>query len=450
MEIIMMICKSFRKTLAIAGVTLLTGLLSTPVFADGTEVLGAPLGIVIEDGTGIVTAGVGIRAGQPGTININVPGTVVQALLYWHSALAGTNDNTVDVDNGGGAVSVLGVIIGGPSGGGNHQAHRADITGLVSSGANSLDISDIDDLVFGAGVLVIFDDGSDLADIEIRDGIDQAYINDVAPLFTTVPQTFNFAAAAGTRTAFLDLFFSSVSGTASGGGFRPTAINVTTGGVTDVLDNLLDSNDGEEWDTIALTVEIPAGATMLTVHAESVDNLGIGGVPASFAWTAAGLTIPPGVQDEGLCWITGGGFIDLVDNDTAGKKTFSFGGNVGKPPHGSWQITDHDTGDKFHSQEVHITSCEVLPDTTGPGQPGGKKGFDKNKANFAGIGALNGIGGCPFVGYVIDGGEPQGKKSNSNDAFHLETTDTIACGGDFTVDGEMPGGNFQIHPPVGP
>ena len=107
---------------------------------------------------------------------------------------------------------------------------------------------------------------------------------------------------------------------------------------------------------------------------------------------------------------------------------------------------DHDTGDKFHAHTVSIVSCEVLPGTTGPGQPGGKDGFDKNKANFIGIGALNGQDGCPFIGHIIDGGEPQGKKSNSNDAFHLETTDAAACGGTFVASGEMPGGNFQIHP----
>ena len=443
----MMSCKSLKKTLAIASVTLLTGLVSAPVFADGTEVLGAPLGITVSGGTGTVAAGVGLRASQPGVINLNVPGTVNQALLYWHVAKNAT-DTVISVDNGGGAVDVPGMLIGGPSGS-DHEAYRADITSMVVSGANSLTVGGLDPIAFGAGLLVIYDDGSDPAEIEIRDGIDQAYINDPAPLDATVPQTFIFSPADAPRLATLDMFFSSVSGTGSGLGFRPNAINITVGGVTDVLDNLLDSNDGEEWDTLGLTVEIPAGATMLTVEAESVDNLGIGGTPASFAWSAAGLSVPPGTQDEGLCWITGGGFIDLIDNDSAGQKTFSFGGNVGAPPHGSWQVTDHVTGDKFHSQEVHITSCEVLVGTTGPGQPGGKNGFDKNKANFAGIGALNGVGGCPFVGYVIDAGEPQGKKSNSNDEFHLETTDTIACGGDFSVHGEMPGGNFQIHPPVG-
>ena len=245
------------------------------------------------------------------------------------------------------------------------------------------------------------------------------------------------------------MFFTAVSGTTSGGGFRPSAIDVTINGSTQTFDNLLDSNDGEEADTLNLDVTIPGGTTMVTVQAKSVDNLGIGGTPASFDWVAAGLSIPPGDEQEELCWITGGGFLNLDTGTTSGSKTFSFGGNVGPPPHGSWNVVDHETGDKFHTNEVHIVSCEVIA-ATGPGQPGGKKGFDLNKANFAGTGTLNGIGGCPFTGYVIDAGEPQGKKGNDNDVFHLETTDVGFCGGSFLAHGELPGGNFQIHPPTGP
>jgi hypothetical protein len=312
---------------------------------------------------------------------------------------------------------------------------------------SGLDAGDL--TAWGAAVLVIFDDGTGAASIDIRDGADFAYQPRSSPHDTTVPQTFTFDTASTGRTGTLSMFFTSVSGTTSGGGFRPSAIDVTINGSKQTFDNLLDSHDGEEADTLNLDVTIPAGTTMLTVQALSVDNLNIGGSPASFLWTAAGLSIPPGdVDEEELCWITGGGFLNLDTGDTSGSKSFSFGGNVGPPPHGSWNVVDHDTGDKFHTNEVHIVSCEVIPGT-GPGQPGGKKGFDLNKANFAGTGTLNGIGGCPFTGYVIDSGEPQGKKGNDNDVLHIETTDASTCVGTFLVDGELPGGNFQIHPPTG-
>ena len=102
------------------------------------------------------------------------------------------------------------------------SAFRADITGLglVSAGANSLTV---DGLIFskvanGAGILVVFDDGSGLAEIDIRDGLDNAFINFPEPRQSTVPQTITFAPAGVDRVANFDLFFSSVSGTVSGAG----------------------------------------------------------------------------------------------------------------------------------------------------------------------------------------------------------------------------------------
>jgi hypothetical protein len=426
---------------------------SAAAFADGTENLGTPLGVDIADGTDIVIAGTGLVTGQPQDINVVVPAgaTVKQVLLYWGGVTYTGDIDTTATVNG---IPVVGTLIGGPTL--NEAAARTDITslGVVTDGANVLSIGDIDEPdtfepTWGAAVLVIYDEGTGLADIDIRDGVDWAYIGNAGVYMTTVPQTFIIDPAANTRTGTLSMLFMAVSGTTSGGGFRPSAIDVTINGSTQTFDNLLDSHDGQELDTLNLDVTIPGGTTMVTVQAKSVDNLILGGSPASFDWVVGSLSVPPGVDEEELCWITGGGFLNLDTDGTSGSKSFSFGGNVGPPPHGSWNVVDHDTGDKFHTNEVHIVGCEVIA-ATGPGQPGGKKGFDLNKANFAGTGTLNGIGGCPFTGYVIDGGEPQGKNGNDNDAFHLETTDAGICGGTFFVDGEMPGGNFQIHPPTGP
>lgn len=50
-------------------------------WADGTETLGPP-SIPIAGGTGIIGAGTGLADG-PGFINIDVPGAVQQAVLYW-------------------------------------------------------------------------------------------------------------------------------------------------------------------------------------------------------------------------------------------------------------------------------------------------------------------------------------------------------------------------------
>lgn len=278
-------------------VVLLTFGISSLALADGTETLGPP-SIAIASGTGMVAAGTGMEA-QPGTIDINVPGTVQQVLLYWSGGMVGNvaGDDTITVDGN----AVTGTLIGGPTfffarSGAQlwFSSYRADITALnlVNPGANSLSVSDMafDALeTNGAGVLVIFDDGSDPVEIDVRDGLDLAFINFPEPRLSTIAQTFNFTPADVDRTASLPMFFGSVSKD----GFRPNSIEVTVGGTTTIFSDLLASNDGKEWDTLNLSVDIPAGADSLTVQAFSRDDNGTGSLPASFSWIAAGLAITP-------------------------------------------------------------------------------------------------------------------------------------------------------------
>lgn len=433
-----------RATLTFAFTACLLTLPAIETFADGDDTLGLP-SIGIAPGTGFVGAGVGLRDVTAGTINVNVPGAVNQALLYWTGeAFAPSFGDNTAILNG---APIVGTLIGtstSPDGTRIEATYRADITSEVAIGANALQLEDVDfdSLNYGAGVLVIFDDGTTpTPTISARDGLDHAFQGQPTPRGETVPQILIFPGMNADRTAKLLMMFGDATAD------RPEEIEIIVGSQKTILVNSMTSSDGAQWDTVETDVNIPAGETELSVQAFSRDTTGFGGMPDSLLWNLLAVLIPDIEDEEALCWITGGGFIDLVDNDAAGSKSFTFGGNVGPPPRGSWQIVDHETGDKFHTNTVNIVSCEVLPDTTGPGQPGGNKGFDKNKANFAGMGMLNGVGGCPFTGFVIDGGEPQGKKTNSHDEFHLETTDPQACGGTFFVDGELPGGNFQIHPP---
>jgi len=290
---------------ACAGL-LCMGLMAGDAAADGTEKLDSP-SLSIESGTGIVAAGTGLVS-QPGTIAIDVPdsASVKQVLLYWEGQME-TNipgDDTITVNS----TNVTGSLIGGSTfffGGAYSSAFRADITslGLVSAGPNTLTVGELvfDTAANGAGILVIYDDGSDEAAIEIRDGIDLAFINFSEPRGSTIPQTFTFAAAPDMRTATLSLFFSSVAGAISTGNQRPTSIEVTVDGVTTTHSNILHSGDGEEWDTVNLSVDIPAGTTSLTVQAFSRDDFGDGQDPlaASFAWIAAALSIVPFEEEDG-------------------------------------------------------------------------------------------------------------------------------------------------------
>ena len=257
---------------------------SAPAFADGTEIL-MPTSAPLTDGSGIVGAGVGLSLAQPDNIEIEIPlgVTVKQVLIYWDGAdrnysgappiIGGTTD-TIDVSG----YEVEGVFIGGRTFGTTvqHFAFRADITtlGLVAPGSNTLAISGLDfgvesdsdreSVATGAGVLVIIDDGTS-STIGIFDGSDYAHANckelDTNCL-VTVKRMFSFPAASSARDADLTMFFASVEGEVSGGGARPSAVRVWVGGAPPIeLIDQLGSKDGEEWDTLNLEFEIPAGVS---------------------------------------------------------------------------------------------------------------------------------------------------------------------------------------------
>ncbi len=128
--------------------------------------------------------------------------------------------------------------------------------------------------------------------------MDLAFVNFSEPRKSTIAQTFTFAATSGDRAANLSMFFGSVAGSISGfGSDRPNRIDITVAGVTTALANPLASNDSEEWDTFNFPVDIPAGATELTVQAFSINPLDPSNTsnpkPASLVWTAAALSVPP-------------------------------------------------------------------------------------------------------------------------------------------------------------
>lgn len=393
----------------IKALTILLGLLAVAVpaviiWADGNETL-VPPSIVIASGSGFVAKGIGLLT-QPGTITIDasdVPAStsINQALLYWEGRGAG--DDTIIVN----LTAVTGVLIGtGTDAFGTTSTYRADITSLVllAGVPSSLILSGLDFGIanHGAGLLLIVDDGSGAA-IEVRDGHDFAYHKFVSPRDTTVPQTFNFTPASNNRTADLTMFFSSISGTASGGGFRPTSIEVTVsdgGAATTVtFPDLLDSHDGEEWDTLVLSVDIPAGANQLTVQAFSRDDLGgASGNPASFAWNVAALTLTPPVAGR----ITGGGNVFMYDGS---KATRGFELHCDRRAPNNLQVNFHGTRDKFHlDNQAMLLSAECIdfPDLFQDPPP--ETPFDTFVGK--GVGKFNGESGAVACFVLVDDGEP--------------------------------------------
>jgi len=268
---------------------------------DGTETLGDPT-ITIAGGSGIVHAGTGMVTQPSDPVVFDVPGTAInQVLMYWSGGAVAPNqngDDTIEVDAGGGPVSVAGTLIGGPAffynfGGSIYfTAYRADITGmgLVSLGANSLVFSGMDYIGgsvnenSGVGLIVIYDDGTS-SEIGIKDGLDLAYFDFPEPRATTVPQIYTFAADDVDRTAKLIIMAGSVVAEP----FRPNEITVTTSAGVQSFPNLLGSTCGADWDCISLTVDIPAGVTEATVEVISTPSHEPQG--ASLSWVVGAMSV---------------------------------------------------------------------------------------------------------------------------------------------------------------
>lgn len=296
--------------LMIVGSCLCLGLLlffPDKALADGTETLGPPANLTVATGTGIVAAGTGVvteTVAQPAAISLEVPAsaTIKQTLLYWEGQMATdvVGDNTILING----TEITGNLIGGPTfffSGAYSSAFRADITSLnlVNPGSNLVTVAGLtfSKVANGAGILVIYDDGTAPAEIGLRDGLDLAYINFPGDRKNTVKQTFTFASSPMTRTADIVIFASSVEGSVSGGIDRPDSIEITIDNQVQVFKNPLNSNDGEEWDTVELPVVIPPGASSLAMQLFSRNDDDPANTtnpkPASMAWIGAGFAIVP-------------------------------------------------------------------------------------------------------------------------------------------------------------
>jgi hypothetical protein len=316
------------RRFVIGAIVSLAALVAVPAaVADGTETLGPP-SVSIATGTGIVVAGLGNEAlpNLPGSFTVSVPAgaTVKQVLLYWEghhsSPFAASGDDSITING----IPVTGTLIGGPTAfftqaaGPSNQTemfstYRADITGLgfVSAGANTLTVTD---MLFqsnfptgfpfnqgndGVGVLVVYDAGGTAATIGVRDGLDMAYKFFAPPLDATVPQTFTFPPSTSARTANLVTLAGSVKGPddpRNRGNVLWLTFDV---GGSIMINDPWQSNQGSELDAVNTSITVPAGASSLTVQAVSEGPFDAQNQPASFAWSAAALSVPPGQQDSG-------------------------------------------------------------------------------------------------------------------------------------------------------
>ncbi|MFN0091836.1 MAG: hypothetical protein ACKVWR_16460 [Acidimicrobiales bacterium] len=265
--------------------------------------------MTLAEGTGVAVAAIGMFQ-QPNAMRVSVPGdaAVNQVLLYWEAGRRPEGaplDASISVNGR----AVTGRLIGGPT----HfydnvdtATHRADITGLglVGPGDTTLTVDGLDAGVNdGAGVVVIYEMTDALAEVQLVDGNDIAFVNFAAPRDTTAPQTFTFEAAADERPGVLSLLAASVHDPAPGtpqdsAGPRPHTLVYTVGGVTRRLVNPMVLTADREFDAGQASITIPAGADRLTVQMLSEPD-GTDHLPASLVWQVAALAVPAPEAVEG-------------------------------------------------------------------------------------------------------------------------------------------------------
>lgn len=261
-----------------------------PAVGRNTETLRA---FPVKSGSGFVTAGTGLVT-QGGRLDVKVPAgaTVSQVILYW--AGRGTGDDSIFVDGH----PVTGDLIGGPSPGLNNpaMAYRADITrlALIGAGANRLIVEGLDFGTggnahnSGAGVVVIYKEARRAnAAIRVRDGVDFAFSKNTPPLNGTRAQTFTFKGVNRPRAANLSLFVADAMPLAA------DVILITVGNKTHRMVDRLKNHDGAHWDTLALEIRIPAGASSVKVQILSARGVNSRlRFTDSLAWVAATLSVP--------------------------------------------------------------------------------------------------------------------------------------------------------------
>jgi hypothetical protein len=359
----------------------------------------------------------------------------------------------------------------------------------------------------GVGVLVVYDDGSGLSEIGIKEGNDCAYYTFTPPLDTTDPQTFFFASASETRYATLILFAGSVLSN------RPNVVEVDVEGTITRYVDVLQSFDGPQWDTATLTVEIPAGAMSMTVQAlsEADPSSQLTGAPASFCWLAAGLAVPIEEEPPIGCRVTGGGNNEMGEWDgtfATGKhgarnltNTYTFGGQAGAntalPPQPKGEWTHHQKKGPFGSFVFHGGTASAPPGTAimeitcyDPDNCSPAREAPAKQIDFAGIGSFKSIKqstpsldaaatdvslhwfevniddlgepgkgkksdpmeGCPEEGFGVNGEPGDGpEKCDCPDFYRIRiyAGPTNASAVIYEVYGYVDGGNLQIHPLTG-
>jgi hypothetical protein len=286
----------------------------------------------------------------------------------------------------------------------------------------------------GAGVIVVYDEGFSTGIVDVRDGLDSAWLP--APLAVeqvTVPQTFFFDTADFSRLATLTVMASETGDTENPARFRSNTIRVTDGGTVD-FDNVMQFLDGPLWDTVKLPINVAAGIDSITVELISGNDEPVPpgfstSDPASLFWITSALHFPPGGKGR----MTGGGHSLLGDDVKIAKGLtihcdlrLSNNLNVvwpGSPGQNHFRMNEHTFA------ECVDTEIDQRP----PDAP-----FDTFIGE--GTGTLNGQPGASISWVFVDAGEP-----GTNDQAGMEIKDSDGMTVLFLPLETIASGNLQAH-----
>jgi hypothetical protein len=203
-----------------------------------------------------------------------------------------------------------------------------------------------------------------------------------------------------------------------------------------MLSNVLDSLDGEEWDTFTIAVKVPKGDSMLEVEPFSRDDLGTGELPASFDWNMVAFALEEEMPPLPAGRMTGGGSIFTIEEE---RVTHGFQIHCDLREPNNLQVNWHD-GNRFHMTELTAAVCTDSP-MIDQGSP--EAFFDTFKGT--GVGRLNNEPGATIEFVFVDAGEP-----GRNDTAMITIRDAdgnlaLEVTGDPNVPGYLDRGNHQAH-----
>jgi hypothetical protein len=272
----------------------------------------------------VVANGVGLFDNSSGTISLNVPGSVVEAFLYWAGwdNISGSDDTVSFSVDGGSATSLTADRIFGPDFFWNdsttdyyHYVYAENVTALVVSGSHTYNISDVAMLHnYGAGLMVVYEDLSlPISVVKIYDGLDSGHFRFPDP---RGPNTNVTSLEFDPVDYYSDLdIITFVGGTEnasranalwyqSGSGIIPS--NLVGEGSATMLDGPpppypMGAYDGQEWDTYSISTNVQIGESWACIQLESYNDtvdLGASLLLTSSAFVLTQRLPPPPVGGE--------------------------------------------------------------------------------------------------------------------------------------------------------